>query len=73
MKLQSYAEPIARTQKWRTTEQGLTVSGAKAARFTREAVEQAFSALRDRIHWINNALVARRQMALFQFQSHWPQ
>jgi predicted transcriptional regulator len=53
MQLQGYAEPIAR-QKWRTTEQGLTVSGAKAARFTLEAVEQALSALRDRIQAINN-------------------
>jgi hypothetical protein len=54
MQLQGYAEPIARTQEWRTTEQGLTVSGAKAARFTLEAVEQALSALRDRIQAINN-------------------
>jgi DNA-binding transcriptional MocR family regulator len=54
MQLQGYAEPIARTKSWRTTEQGLAVSGAKAARFTREAVEQALSALRDRIHAINN-------------------
>jgi hypothetical protein len=54
MQLQGYAEPIARSQKWRTTEQGLTVSGAKAARLTLEAVEQALSALRDRIQSINN-------------------
>jgi hypothetical protein len=34
----------------------LTVSGAKAPRFTREAVEQAaLSALRDRIQAINKA------------------
>jgi predicted ArsR family transcriptional regulator len=54
IQLQGYAEPIARSQKWRTTEQGITVSGAKTARFTREAVEQALSALRDRIQAINN-------------------
>jgi hypothetical protein len=54
MQLQGYAEPIARTQKWRTTEEGRTVSGAKTARFTRQAVEQAFSALHDRIQGINN-------------------
>src|SRR5689334_454315 len=54
MQLQGYAEPIARTHKWRTTEEGLTVSGAKTARFTREAVEQALTALRDRIQAINN-------------------
>jgi predicted transcriptional regulator len=54
MQLQGYVEPIGRTQKWRTTEEGLTVSGAKTARFTREAVEQALSALRDRIQAINS-------------------
>jgi hypothetical protein len=54
MQLQGYVEPTGRTQKWRTTEEGMTVSGAKTARFTREAVEQALSALRDRIQAINN-------------------
>jgi hypothetical protein len=54
MQVQGYAEPIARTQKWRTTEAGLTVSGAKTASLTRDAVEQALSALRDRIQAINN-------------------
>jgi hypothetical protein len=54
MQLQGYAEPVARTQKWRTTEAGLTVSGAKTARLTREAVEQALSTLRDRIQAVNN-------------------
>jgi hypothetical protein len=49
MQLQGYAEPIAQTHQWRTTDQGLTVSGAKPSRFTREAVEQALSGLRDRI------------------------
>jgi hypothetical protein len=49
MQLQGYAEPITRTQKWRTTEQCLAVSGAKSARFTREAVEQALANLADRI------------------------
>jgi hypothetical protein len=53
MQLQGYVEPIARTQKWRTTQQGLTVCGAKTARFTRESVEQALSGLRDRIQAIN--------------------
>lgn len=41
MQLQGYVEPIGRTQKWRTTEEGVTVSGAKTARLTRKAVEQA--------------------------------
>jgi hypothetical protein len=38
----------------RTTEQGLAVSGAKTARFTREAVEQALSDLADRIQTNND-------------------
>jgi hypothetical protein len=50
----AYIEPISRTQKWRTTQEGLTVSGAKTARFTREAVEQALSTPRYRIQGINN-------------------
>jgi hypothetical protein len=53
MQLQGYVEPIGRTQKW-TTKEGVTVSGAKTARFTRKAVEQALSALRDRIQAINH-------------------
>jgi hypothetical protein len=51
MQLQGYAEPIARTQKWRTTEAGLTVSGAKTARLTPEAVEQALSADFANLNW----------------------
>jgi hypothetical protein len=54
MQTQGYAAPIARTQIWRTTEEGLTVSGAKAARFTHDAIEQALSTLRDRIQAVNN-------------------
>jgi DNA-binding IclR family transcriptional regulator len=29
MQLQGYVEPIGRTQKWTTTEEGVTVSGAE--------------------------------------------
>jgi hypothetical protein len=54
MQLQGYAEPIARTKPGRTTEAGLTVSGAKTARLTRKAVEGALSALCHRIQAINN-------------------
>jgi DNA-binding IclR family transcriptional regulator len=56
MQLQGYAEPIARTKSWRTTEAGLTVSGAKTARLTRKAVEEALSTLRDRIQAINGSV-----------------
>jgi hypothetical protein len=54
MQLQGYIEPIARSQRWRTTEEGITVCGAKTARFTRAAVEQALSVLQNRIQAINN-------------------
>jgi DNA-binding MarR family transcriptional regulator len=53
MQLQGYVEPVGRSQKWRTSEQGQTVSGAKSPRFTREAVERALSTLSDRIREIN--------------------
>jgi hypothetical protein len=53
MQLQGYIEPISRAQKWRTTDQGRTVSGAKSPRFTRDAIEQALAALSERIH-VNN-------------------
>jgi hypothetical protein len=53
MELQGYVEPAGTTKKWRTTEQGDLVSGAKSPRLTREAVEQGLSALRDRIQRVN--------------------
>jgi hypothetical protein len=58
MELQGYIEPAGKTKKWRTTEQGDLVSGAKSPRFTREAVEQSLSALRDRIQRINQDMNA---------------
>jgi hypothetical protein len=54
MQLQGYAEPIGRSQKWRTTEEGQTVSGAKTPRLTRKAVEQALPTLADRIRATND-------------------
>jgi hypothetical protein len=54
MQLQGYIEPIGRTQKWRTTDQGRVVSGAKTPRFTREAVEEALSTLSNRIRASND-------------------
>lgn len=53
MELQGYIEPAGTSKKWRTTEQGDLVSGAKSPRFTREAVEQGLSTLSDRIQEIN--------------------
>lgn len=54
MQLQGYIEPLARSQKWRTTDQGRTVSDAKTPRLTSEAVEQALSALSERIRTNND-------------------
>jgi DNA-binding transcriptional regulator YhcF (GntR family) len=42
MELQGYVEPAGTGKKWRTTEQGDLVSGAKSPRFTREAVNSVF-------------------------------
>jgi hypothetical protein len=52
MELQGYIEP-AEKRRWRTTEQGETVSGAKTPRFTRSAVEQALRELATRIRQVN--------------------
>ena len=53
MELQGYVEPAGTSKKWRTTDEGDLVSGAKSPRFTRDAVEQALSALHDHIQVIN--------------------
>ncbi len=53
LQLQGYIEPAGRTGKWRVTEQGDLVSGAKSPRFTRQSVEEALVALRDRIKAVN--------------------
>jgi predicted transcriptional regulator len=55
MQLQGYIEPAGQTRKWRTTEEGLTVSGNKTPRFTREAVEQALSDLSEHMRANNDA------------------
>jgi hypothetical protein len=53
LQLQGYVEPAGRTGKWRITEQGDLVSGAKPPRFTRQSVEDALTALRGRIKAVN--------------------
>ena len=53
LQLQGYVEPIGETGKWRVTEEGDLVSGAKSPRFTRESVKQALDELRDRIKALN--------------------
>ncbi len=59
LQLQGYIEPAGRTGKWRVTEQGDLVSGAKSPRFTRQSVEEALAALRDRIKAVNQDPNAR--------------
>ena len=46
-------ESARSADQWITTPAGETVSGAKPARFTRESVEQALAALKDRINQSN--------------------
>ena len=53
LQLQGYIQPAANTGKWRVTEQGEIVSGAKPPRFTRQSVEDALAGLRDRIKAVN--------------------
>lgn len=52
--IQGYIEPAGKTGKWRTTEQGEIVSGAKPPRFTRQSVEDALASIRDRIKSAND-------------------
>jgi hypothetical protein len=53
LQLQGYIEPVGNTGKWRVSEQGDLVSGAKPPRYTRKSVEDALAGLRDRIQVAN--------------------
>jgi hypothetical protein len=53
LQLQGYIEPAGTTAKWRITEQGDQVAGAKPPRFTRQSVEHALNELRVRIQEVN--------------------
>jgi hypothetical protein len=54
LQLQGYIEPVGNTGKWRATEQGDVVSGAKPPRFTPKSVHDALAGLRDRIRAANS-------------------
>jgi hypothetical protein len=54
LELQGYIEPAGRTGKWRITEEGDLVSGAKSPRFTRESIDEALAALRERLKAVND-------------------
>jgi hypothetical protein len=49
MEMQGYVKPTQGGKEWLTTSAGETVSGSKLPHFTRERVESAFSALKQRI------------------------
>jgi len=49
LQLQGYIEPAGHAGKWRVSEQGQIVSGAKSPRFSRKSIEDALAGLRDRI------------------------
>jgi hypothetical protein len=53
LQLQGYVEPAGSTGKWRVTDEGEIVSGAKPPRFTRKSVEDALAGVRDRIKEVN--------------------
>lgn len=53
LQLQGYVEPAGQSGKWRITEQGDLVSGAKAPRFTRQSIDKELDHLRDRIKAVN--------------------
>lgn len=59
LQLQGYIEPAGHTGKWRVTQQGDLVSGAKPPRFTRQTIEDALLGLRDRIKAANEDRNAR--------------
>ena len=44
LELQGYIEPVGGSGKWRVTEEGELVSGAKSPRFTRESMDEALAA-----------------------------
>src|SRR6267378_526916 len=53
LQAQGYVQPRGTKGQWMTTPAGETVSGAKPPRFTAESVQQALTALKDRIRDTN--------------------
>ncbi|MBV8830820.1 MAG: hypothetical protein JO108_16480 [Acidobacteriaceae bacterium] len=48
-----FIEPAGHAGKWKVSEQGQLVSGAKSPRFTGKSIEDALAGLRDRIHTVD--------------------
>jgi hypothetical protein len=63
LQLQGYIEPAGNTAKWRITEQGEIVSGAKPPRFTRQSIEDALAGIRERIKSANDDPEAEYRIA----------
>src|SRR5579863_3843480 len=63
LQAQGYVQPQRGSQQWMTTPAGEAVAGAKAPRFTRESVEQALAALRERIQQSNKDAQAAFRIA----------
>jgi hypothetical protein len=63
LQLQGYIEPAGNTGKWRITERGEIVSGAKPPRFTRQSVEDALAGIRERIKSANDDPQAQYRVA----------
>jgi hypothetical protein len=54
LQLQGYIEPAGHAGKWRVSEQGQLVSGAKSPKFSRKSIEDALTGLRDRVKAVNS-------------------
>ena len=54
LQLQGYIEPAGHAGKWKVSEQGQLVSGAKSPRFTRKRIEDALADLRGRVNAANS-------------------
>jgi hypothetical protein len=63
LQLQGYIGPAGGTGKWRITEQGEIVSGAKPPRFTRQSVQDALAGIRERIKSANDDPEAEYRIA----------
>jgi hypothetical protein len=54
LQLQGYIGPTVHAGKWRISQQGQLVSGAKSPRFSRKSIEDALGGLHDRIKAVNS-------------------
>jgi len=55
----AYIDQAGNTKKWRVTEEGKIVSGAKPPRFIRQSVQDALAGIRERLESANKDPQAR--------------